>query len=548
MDFDLTNKKKQKKQPSEKNVTILPPQKVKKSKPKLTHSEKVEKFIKGDVPKKRRGDWDKFVKEIKSQFTSSTFWNFGVHAGVRERVLDISLEMLRTLARREPFFRAITNLRKDQVKMYAQPQKVLADTGYQVFDKHDKPRNDLIKFMEHTGFGPSPDVPRLDKFGDFIQKAVEDAFVIDQVCIELRRNRSGRIYDFMILDGSTIRRTTSFLGDEYPFEYKLYEENGIEYVQIIDGVVTAEYQKQDLMFNCMFPSNEVERYGYGYSYMEQAVDVVTSFLLGLDYNKKQFKYDNLPRGIVAMPGADKDTITAIQEYWQEVVQGVGGKWKIPIVGTPPASEGGDVKWLGFGNTNREMEYYRYISLLMNLIAAITGVDLAELGIRNDNSTNIIGNESVEARQKFSRSRGLTAILRHLENICNAIIKEVDPTCRFEFVGIPRENEQETLTRIQTELATFRTINEILIERGEKPKKMMIGSKGSGRINVFDIPGILNPTISQLAQKAVEGDQGGGMGGMDMMFSKSQENEKKDKKNQKKLFENDFLDIFIEEDN
>jgi len=523
------------------------PKATRKSRRNVDPGQQMELFLKGDVPKRRRGDWEKFLKQVKSYFFSPLFWNFGMHAGVRERVLDIDYEVLRRVARRDPLFRAIVNLRKAQVEQYCQPQHQKIETGFQVYDENNQPIKSMIDFFVNTGFGDSPDVPRTDHFNNFVQKLVEETYTIDQVCIELRRDTKGRIFDFFLMDGSTIRRTTEFLGEHNPWPHKQFELENIQYVQIIDGQITAEYQDPDLIFSCMNPTAEISRAGYGYSYLEQAIDMVTSLLLGLEYNRKQFKYDNLPRGFIAVPGADEETITAIQEYWIEVMQGTGGKWRIPIVSTPSAADGGGSPgWVSMGNTNREMEYYKYMSLIMNMIAAIMGVDLAELGIRTENSTNIINNENVEARQKFSKSRGLTGLLKYIEGVCNTIVQKISKNWRFEFVGIPRENEQEELARIQSELSTYRSINDILRDRGLTPCELNVGQKESGQINIFEVPAFLNPAVSQAVNQFVQ-SAGGGMGGMGgFQMSIPQIEQESIQKSRTKIFDGKNFEILLEE--
>jgi len=375
--------------------------------------------------------YDASLRKIKTKFEDQLIYlsQTSAFSEVRERWLSISYDVLRRMAERLSVVSMIINTREQQIMPFLSPAEEINQPGFIVYKKgnkdkrlkrKDKRAEELMEFVNQTGF--IYDAKREDDFIDFGKMLIRELLTIDQVAVELQRNKKGEIAAFWLIDGATIRRCTS----------KGYQEKEkIQFVQVLEEQVVAEYTREEIIFDYMFKRVAIVRRGYGYSLLEQAVDLITTLILGISYNRDLFTKDKIPKGFIAIQGeADQEVIEAVERYWYMAMSGVGAKFTIPIL--PSGKEGVSLDFKNIGQSNKEMEYHKLMLFFLSLFAAVFGIDLAELGIKTDMSQHVIG-ENIEGRIKYSKDRGLTSILSFIQGIMNKIIKKVDEDYVFEIM-------------------------------------------------------------------------------------------------------------------
>ena len=228
--------------------------------------------------------YDSTLSKLKTQFEDQLLFltHTSAFSEVRERWMSLGYEVLRRMAEKLSVVSMIVNTREQQLMPFFIPATELGQPGFVIYKKgkkdkrlksNDKRADELTEFVNQTGF--VYDIDREDDFIDFGKMLIREVLTIDQVAIELQRNRKGEIAAFWLIDGGTIRRTTS----------KGYEERKeIQYVQLLEEQVVAEYTKEEVIFDYMFKRVATVHRGYGYSLLEQAVDLVTTLILGISYN------------------------------------------------------------------------------------------------------------------------------------------------------------------------------------------------------------------------------------------------------------------------
>ncbi len=410
--------------------------------------------------------YDASLKQLKTKFEDQLMYltQTSAHSEVRERWMSISSTVLRRMAERLSAVSMIINTREQQIMPFLIPATEVGQPGYVIYKKgkqdkrfksNDKRADEIAEFVNQTGFVYDPF--REDDFIDFGKMLMREMLTIDQVAVELQRNRKGEIAAFWLIDGATIRRTTM----------KGYEgKKKIQYVQLLEEQVVAEYTKEELLFDYMYKRVAIPHRGYGYSLLEQAVDLITTLILGISYNRDIFTKEKIPKGFIALQGeADRETIEAVERYWYMAMSGSGAQFTIPIL--PSGKDGVSLDFKTLSPSNRDMEYHKLMLFFLSLFAAVFGMDLAELGIKTDTTQSVIG-ENTEGRQKYSKSRGIDSILSFIKGIMNKIIKKVDEDYIFDFVGINKEDEKEKYTIIKSAVESDRTINEMREEDGLDP--------------------------------------------------------------------------------
>jgi hypothetical protein len=352
--------------------------------------------------------------------------------------------------------------------------------------------------MLQTGWEKDPE--RQDDLVHFGMKAVRDYLTIDQLTTEMQNRVNGSPFAFWAIDPATMSRCT---------ERDYQGDDAVRFVQEIDDIPVAYYSDADLIFDYGNPRSDIDHSGYGYSLTEQAIDLIIAQINSFWYNASSMTEDNLPRGMILLNGdSDLETVEAIEEFVSDTMSaGPQGKWRIPIV--PSGVTGGEggknsLEFVSFRANNRDMEFIEWTDHLWASVGALFGVDLEEVGIHLRTGGAVLG-DNVTPRIEESKQRGESAILSFLESHFQKIVDRVEDWIDFEFVGYERYDPKAESELLESELRTFRSIDDICKAKDMKPYKQPWSI----------IP--LNPSVVQMvmaaqaqaAQQAMGGAQGQG---------------------------------------
>ena len=109
----------------------------------------------------------------------------GAFSGMRERLLSINFETLRSIVHQVPILNAIIATRTDQMQPFCKRSIEKNDSkGFEIlpvrgYKEKQKEVDQLYDFFEQTGFQYDSD--REDDLMDFMQMFVREIFTIDQV-------------------------------------------------------------------------------------------------------------------------------------------------------------------------------------------------------------------------------------------------------------------------------------------------------------------------------------------------------------------------------
>jgi len=429
-----------------------------------------------------------------------SFVQSGALRGVREKLLRINYITIRNTVDRIPLINAIVNARIDQCLPFTKFTEERGKRGFHLIRTMDGDGKESVKgdqalirelhnFIDQTGF--KYDADREDDFSDYLSMLIRETLVIDQVATEIQYNRKGEAIAFWLLDGAYIKRVTTEV-DQSPFK------KDIRFVQEIDNKIYNQYTSEDLLFDYKNKRVDLRFRGWGYSPVEQCIDLITTLLFGYNYIRDQLVRDRVPKGFISVMGDIGQTqMDSIRRYWYAAMSGAGGAWNIPIL--PSGKEGVGMDFKNLGQSNRDMEYHKLMMFLSSVIGAVFSIDLAEIGIKADDSQSIIG-ESGEPRIKASRDRGLSSLLAFAEQHVGKIIRKVTTEWSFEFTGIEREDELQRMQIRRQMIETTKTINELREEDGDDPIE-------DDYANV-----VLNPQAVQIYAQSKQAETMGGPGG------------------------------------
>jgi hypothetical protein len=388
----------------------------------------------------------------------------------------------------KPFLKAATDRNARGYVILKKGDDIFKATG-----EKSKKRDEIEQFLKTTGVVEDPN--REDTFIKYSTKIIRDMLEIDQIATEIQYNRGGDPIAFWGIDAATIEKVLP--SQDNP--------DDIRYIQIINHIPYAFYKKDELIFDFQNPRTDIRYSFYGYSYVEQAIDLVTSVINAFTYNAGFFTENRLPRGMLLIDGdASQETVTAMEGFLEEVLSGSPSRqWKIPIIpsGIKKGEAGNSIKFVELHGKNREMEFMGWLDYLHSGVASIFSSTLEDLGIHSQKSQPIWeGNR--EPVIKLTKGLILGDTLSFYQDYVNRIIDKFYPGYQLEFVGYERDDPKETVEIDKLEIDSYKTLNEKREERGLKalPDKWA------------NIP--LNPQAVQLYNNSQMGGGMEDMGDMD----------------------------------
>lgn len=425
-------------------------------------------------------------------------------AGWRERPGQMAYETLRAMSYKNTVIAAVLGLRINQVAEFCRPQQGKYDRGYKIMlrDRRDQKRSmtdaearqaaDIERLIESTALLlPGEKYKDRHSFKGVAKQWVRDQLTYDQACVELIRDRRGRISRFNMLPSETIRPAVA---DVEHLTVRDRRER-VTYVQIFQNTVIAEFTNDDIIFSVMNPRSDLLFSQFGFSPLEQLIQIVTSWLYGLQYNASVFTQGSLQKGLINIKGAiPNKQLKAFRRMWYAMVAGVANAWRTPILNSE------DVQWINMQSTNKEMEFAAWMDWLTKLTTALYLVDPIEINFQFGNTGQKQGltEGSQEYKYNESKDKGLRPLLSHMADELNrGIIWEINPDFEFLFAGLDAKAESKDREAATVEVKAFKTVNEVRAERDMEP---LPDEKG-------DV--ILDATWIQASQAAAQGGDGSG---------------------------------------
>ena len=406
----------------------------------------------------------------------------------------LSYENLRTMARvHVPS--AIIKTRKNQVAAFSKPQPDKYSPGFvlekvgvtddeEYTDADKRYRDELTEFLLKCGDKPAE--WKWDNLETFLRKLVDDSLTLDQANFEVVPYRNLEPYAFAAVDGATMRLAASYdnqtnvegldkVRGEYP-----------SYVQLYQHRPARLFYPWELSWGVRNPQTSIYQNNYGRSELEDLVTTVTAMVNADRYNNGFFRHGSAPKGMlmVKKPGAalDGDRLAEFRRAWNAMIAGVGNAHKLPIL------DAESFEWIDFSKNNRDMEFYKFLEYLIKLCCALYTISPEEIGFPLEGAGGGgLTKDSGKDEKDYSRDKGLHPLLTHIETWVNTYLigPKTAKKWRFKFVGIKQESAKEESERLQKEVTTITTPDEIRKQQGKKPLP-----DGTGRYP-------LNPIIAQM---------------------------------------------------
>lgn len=385
-------------------------------------------------------------------FTFSPEHEFYNGLGFKNRPTSLSYDLLRSMAM-VPQISAIISTRIEQAMNYTQFSTDMNKPGWTIQKRVGKFADDkerelsnqdkkeiegIITWLENGG----KDVMEweVEDLSDFFKKIFKDSWEIDQAAFEVSWLRKGIPYQYMAVDGGTIRLAETYDDREY-YIAKKQDEYLPKYVQIYKNQVYNEYLPWQLCLGMRNTSSNVRRNGYSVSELEVLIQVVTWMLYGMQYNGNFFQQGSNPKGLLNFKNnIDPIKIEEFKQAWRNTLTGVSNSHKMAV------TSGAEVEWISMQQNNKDMEFHQWNEFLTVLSCVTFRIDPDEVGFHLQGSRGMFGQDGQKQRLEHSREKGLEPFLRYWQTqFDKSLIKPLSKgKYEFIFTGISPEDEEKTL--------------------------------------------------------------------------------------------------------
>lgn len=399
----------------------------------------------------------------------------------KDKPSSLTYNTLYQMATKNSVVGAVINTRVNQVSSFTKPARFNKDKlGYEIrlknptavpTDEQTKMMTAIETFIENCGY--KKDNTR-DDFDQFIRKVVRDSLTYDQLTFEVIPDRRGLPAEFLAVDAATIRAASEdFKYDPYMSETAPKSSDEVKYVQVIDGTVVSWFTANELAFGIRNPRTSIYLQPYGFSELEQLITQITSHLYAEEYNSKFFSQGGTTKGIINLkqdPNGvmSNQQLESFKRQWRSQVTGMTGAWKTPVVQIPNG-----IEYINVSQSNREMEFEKWMNYLINIVCAVYQIDPAEVNFPNNGGVAGTGGgifeSSNESKLKNSKDKGLRPLLRFIESLINKyIVSRFSEEFVFNFTGIDEKSEDEEADFDAKTVKVYRTVNEIRADHGKEP--------------------------------------------------------------------------------
>lgn len=401
-------------------------------------------------------------------------------ANYKDKPSSLSYNILYQMSVKNSVVSAVLNTRINQVSTFTKPARFSTDgIGFQIRLRDPKAvptaeqqdvMNSIELFLENCGFTDSSD---RDDFDTFMRKIVRDSLTYDQLCFEVIPDKKGRPAEIVAVDAATIRAASeNYSVDSSWAQYTPKKNEEVKWVQVIDGSVVSWFTARELAFGVRNPRTNINMQPYGFSELEMLIQQITSHLYAEEYNSKYFSQGGTTKGIINIKSdpngiGNKEQLESFKRQWRAQVNGMSGAWKTPVLQVPDG-----IEYISVNQSNRDMEYSQWVNYLINIVCAVYQIDPAEVNFSNNggaNNQSSVFETSQEQKLKNSKDKGLKPLLRFIESVINKfVVSKFSQDYVFAFTGLDEKSEEEKAELDSKQVKTWRTINEIRKEHGEKP--------------------------------------------------------------------------------
>lgn len=333
-------------------------------------------------------------------------------------------------------------------------------------------------------------------FDKFLRAIVRDSLTYDWYAVERVPDNKDKLHHWVPSDSATIRYSTPQLklytdqisndagydiiypekeleamkqedSDVLKLDNEKLDKDEYKYVQVIRGKIERAFTEGEMAIGMRNPTTDIYANGYSISELERLITTVSSHISTEAFNRDYFTQGFSAKGILHIKAAlPRRKLETLRIQWKHLVSGNKNNFQTPILAGME-----EVQWIPLNQNHADMEFSNWMNYLIKAICMIYQIDPYEIGfgMKDDVSKGSMNGDNTKEKIDSSKERGLEPLLRNIEQFMNDnIISKIDPDYKLEFVGISEESRKQALERIEKEVKTAKSVNEVRDELGLPP--------------------------------------------------------------------------------
>lgn len=266
-----------------------------------------------------------------------------------------------------------------------------------------------------------------------------------------------------------IKELERITGDKIKIDYDKLREDKYAWCQQVEGIAKQYFTHKELLMHDFFPSTDVEKNQYPVPPIETAISSITTHISIDTWKRLYFQNGRATRGALVIKSDDVDspTLEKFRQEFQASINGVQNSFRTPLMGISPSE---NIEWLSFANDKADDSFeFIYDQIARNILATfqMSPDELPGYGhLSKGSNSQTLSESNNEFKLEAARDSGLVPLLQHLETFFNQrLIPIIDPILSkivvLKFAGLDAESKEQEATRLQQDMPTSMTMDEVL---------------------------------------------------------------------------------------
>ncbi len=282
-----------------------------------------------------------------------------------------------------------------------------------------------------------------------------------------------------------MRMLESITGDKPNIDLKRLKEDHYAWLQVIDGTPRQAFTHEEMLVFNVFPCTDIEMNGYPVSPLDTIVSSVTTHISIDAYKKLYFQNGRASKGMLVIKSDEVDAavLDNVKLQFNASINNVSNSFRTPIFGMGLKDEVAWVPFTGEGLHDGDFQFM-YDQIARNIMSAFSmGPD--ELPgyshLTKGTNSQTLSESNNEFKLTAARDTGLRPLILKFQTFFNEILFPiVDPLlakiCEIKFSGIDAQSKEQESTRLQQDMPTFMTMDDVLKEVDKNPVGKYLGGK------------------------------------------------------------------------
>ena len=274
-----------------------------------------------------------------------------------------------------------------------------------------------------------------------------------------------------------MRMLESITGEKPNINIQKLKEDHYAWLQVIDGTPRQAFTHEEMLVFNLFPCTDIEMNGYPVSPLDTIVSSVTTHISIDAYKKLYFQNGRATKGMLVIKSdeVDQSVMDGIKLQFNASINNVANSFRTPIFGMGQKDA---VEWVAFdGEGLHDGDFqFMYDQIARNIMSAFS-MSPDELPgyshLTRGTNSQTLSESNNEFKLTAARDTGLRPLILKFQTFFNEILFPIiDPllakVCEVKFNGIDAQSKEQESTRLQQDMPTHMTMNDVLREVDKDP--------------------------------------------------------------------------------